>query len=87
MNAEKSAFPVIPPMDKEGCCALGYPLPDDGMNLRDWFAGQAISGLAWRPTSVPSGINHHETSQAAYDFADAMMVVRQRPAVGKVTEG
>lgn len=42
MDTEPSAFPVIPPMDKEGFCALGYPYPDAGMNLRDWFAGQAI---------------------------------------------
>jgi hypothetical protein len=43
---------------------------EQGMTLRDWFAGQALAGLA-RPLPV------NEAVKLAYDYADAMLKARQ----------
>jgi len=56
-----------------------FPNVDDGqlnwsgMDLRDWFAGQALAGLL--------AVNDPERGdqvQIAYDYADAMLVERKR---------
>ena len=39
------AFPVIPPANEHGHYPSGYPYPDAGMTLRDYFAGQALIGI------------------------------------------
>lgn len=36
-----SAFPVIPPSDN----AAGFPYPESGMTLRDYFAAKAMQAL------------------------------------------
>ena len=74
-NADKSvrqylkpAFPVL----EQG--PTGLVLSDCGMSLRDWFAGQALSGLlacpGWEP---PPGDSF---AKAAYRQADDMMKAR-----------
>jgi hypothetical protein len=60
-----------------------------GMTLRDWFAGQALSGMLQRehayafldddPTSghtVKAATNNH--ARAAYNVADAMLAARKK---------
>jgi hypothetical protein len=42
-----------------------------GMSLRDWFAGQALVGLANRGQTV------EEIATYAYELADAMLEVRK----------
>lgn len=57
----------------------------EGMWLRDWFAGQALSGMLARegesdllhPASVKVA------AQWAYSFADAMMEARDKPTEPK----
>lgn len=44
-----------------------------GMTLRDWFAGQALIGLTGSP---------HRAAEAAYEYADAMLEARSKPADG-----
>ncbi len=44
-----------------------------GMSLRDWFAGQALIGIASRGAS-PSEVQ----ARFAYDMADAMMAQRAK---------
>ena len=41
-----------------------------GMSLRDWFAGQAASGLQGDPV---------DAAEWAYRFADAMLAEREKP--------
>lgn len=51
---------------------MGY---GDGMDLRDWFAGQALAGmLAHLPTLGPADI-----AADAYQWADAMLEARKTP--------
>ena len=59
------------------------PLPtylDEGMSLRDWFAGQALPGLIASSdgkidvNQEPVGINR---ARWAYALADAMMKARE----------
>lgn len=63
------AFPVT----------AGQQVYATGMSLRDWFAGQALAGLAsnctadglstWLPDSI---------ARRAYDYADAMLAAREK---------
>lgn len=41
-----SAFPVMPPTGQDVVGqASGYPYPETGMTLRDYFAAKAMNGL------------------------------------------
>lgn len=52
----------------------------DGMTLRDWFAGQALTGmLASAPVADRSKPNHKGWAANAYAFADAMLAERSKP--------
>ena len=51
-----------------------------GMSLRDWFAGQALAGIA--ANCDASGINgwsgiYSDAAATAYAFADAMLEARK----------
>ena len=54
--------------------------PFDGMTLRDWFAGQALTGLVQKPYGEPGEWSLDESAEytacAAYAFADAMLSER-----------
>jgi hypothetical protein len=57
-----------------------FPVPsgtgmDRGMDLRDWFAGQALVGLA---SSVHPGSTAVAIADACYQAADAMLRERAR---------
>lgn len=53
------------------------PHPEqDGMTLRQWYAGQALIGL-----SKMEGWNADEKAAWAFQHADAMLAYEQRPAV------
>jgi hypothetical protein len=64
-----------------------FPRADDvansnaGMSLRDWFAGQALAGLAVRNFSDGNDFMHREgpenAAEWAYAFADAMLEARK----------
>ena len=50
---------------------------EPGMSLRDWFAGQAMSGLlAANATYAGSTGNHPALAKDAYTTADAMLAER-----------
>ena len=65
-----AAFPVA-----GGCVS------SPGMNLRDWFAGQALAGyLAGRNNSKHDIPTNYETRRVAcdcYAYADAMIAARK----------
>lgn len=44
----------------------------EGMTLRDWFAGQALAGLD------PFAVNPQSAAQRAYNQADAMLAERAK---------
>lgn len=69
-----AAFPVIPPAYGDyGTIPSGFPFPDQGMSLRDYFAAAALHALCTRYPASPS------MAEEAYAYADAMLRVR-RPA-------
>lgn len=58
----------------------GFGKPEYGMNLRDWFAGQALAGMM--ANCDESGVNgwngiELRASKVAYKFADAMLEARK----------
>jgi hypothetical protein len=70
--SEKDNQEMAFPMDRYG---------NQGMTLRDWFAGQAMAGLCAAPDRhVPEGYVIWVTyvSDKAYKLADAMMEARKR---------
>lgn len=83
INDGGPAFPVIPPMEA-GTPGSGYPFPDAGMTLRDWFAGQALMGLLAMPQEKLQLIIGREEygfddlmAVNAYAMADAMLRARE----------
>lgn len=46
INDGGSAFPIFSPIAADGYPAAGYPFPESGMSLRDFFAGLALNGWA-----------------------------------------
>ena len=73
--------PAFPTMglgyDKEG---KAVEVRYEGMSLRDWFAGMAISGILGAPAqkslSLEEAINRF--SEASYALADAMLQEREK---------
>ena len=45
---------------------------NDGMELRDWFAGQALTGLL-----VANTEHRHDLQDTAYEIADRMLDARR----------
>jgi len=50
-------------------------------DLRDWFAGQALSGIMgfnydWFTSGTETGSRTHEAAYFAYSLADAMLAAR-----------
>jgi len=50
---------------------------DIGMTLRDWFAGQALAGIA-SISSENFSLPPHEEAEWAYQRADAMLAAREK---------
>lgn len=64
------AFPV--PCDSEGNSGRTHEQGLSGMSLRDYFAGQALSGMVIDQKRFPSQYAH-----LAYQVADEMLRQRQ----------
>ena len=71
-----SAFPVIPPLGADQQPAAGYPYPDPGMSLRDWFAGQALAGYLASCAGMEVSLNPRHAAQYDFEAADAMLAAR-----------
>lgn len=75
-NTGGPAFPVIPPANEHGHSIEGYPYPDGGMTLRDWFAGQALVGII---ASYPAMVsNRPKMAEGMYDPDDPADIDRMR---------
>jgi hypothetical protein len=68
-----SAFPVFDSI--HAGAGVDYACVGCGMTLRDWFAGQALAGLAVNSDicSDHSGIGVDTVADYAYRMADAML--------------
>ena len=65
------AFPTAVPQD--------WAMMQDGMSLRDWFAGQALTGIMAHHTIPPlHGRYDQSIVHRAYAIAQAMLVERQK---------
>ena len=64
-----AAFPVAVPER--------WYATQDGMGLRDWFAGQALVGVIARPSHLRV-TDAKLIAEQAYLIAQAMLVVRQK---------
>ena len=70
-----AAFPVLPPCCVDGAMASGYPYPEAGMTLRDYFAGQSLVVLG--PYAFSGGcLSGSWLATEAYRLADAMLAAR-----------
>lgn len=70
MNAMNSgsAFPIVIP-GEESC------VTEQGLSIRDWFAGQALMGILAFPRR---DINNLIICEQSYQIADAMIVERNK---------
>ena len=55
----------------------GYPVTTEGMTLRDYFAGQVLTGITLNRDAVD--YNAAGVSSFCYQIADAMIVARDTP--------
>ena len=51
---------------------------NNGMTLRDYFAGQALVGMLQNYTTQKFGVGEQTCARGAYEFADAMLAARER---------
>ena len=62
------------PISFGGRCRFVGP----NMELRDWFAGQALSGLSSHPGGLLTAPSPEEISKRAYEIADAMLAEKEK---------
>lgn len=67
----RPAFPLCIP-DFHG----DRPHLQEGMSLRDWFAGQALASMTVAP-DYSKGPCNHAMAERAYCIADAMLAARK----------
>ena len=74
INDGGPAFPTAPAYAADGR-TLSYGVA--GMALRDWFAGQALTGLMANPHANIEWMEKHAVT-SAYNAADAMLARREQ---------
>lgn len=92
MGARSDGGPAFPQFAVDACQRDGhgdliepFTTSEGGMCLRDWFAGQALTGLlAANATYGGRTDNREKLAGDAYQHADAMLKARARP---EPTEG
>ncbi len=72
-----AAFPLMPPQDTAAGIAVGYPYPEPGMTLRDYFAAAAMQGFCADHTRDQVD-NMRTLAGYAYEMADAMLKARTK---------
>jgi hypothetical protein len=79
--APDNGGPAFPQPDLSGYGMGPVEGPDgqyqmQGMTLRDWFAGQALAGIAASGSTLP----YKDDADMAYKYADAMLAARKGTA-------
>jgi hypothetical protein len=74
--AKNDGGPAFPVENRNG---LSWPRgkPPVGMSLRDWFAGQALMGLAAYPGREGEVNGSDHFAKWSYMLADAMIEIRE----------
>jgi len=72
INDGGSAFPQPAKHYDDGSSSIP---PNNGMTLRDWFAGQALAGLVLH--NDYGARSDDEIANGAYAYADAMIAARE----------
>ncbi len=70
MNNPKDGGPAFPRTHSEAEGPVGSMDAQKGMTLRDWFAGQAISGLT---ANARFSNTARDVERLSYEIADAMI--------------
>lgn len=71
MSDMKDGGPAFPQSERVGDVSVVY----GGMTLRDWFAGQVMTGLVANPHNKDSE-GGNAFARTAYQVADAMLAAR-----------
>lgn len=71
---EKSGGPAFP-----FSAEYGHPAAHGGMTLRDWFAGQALAGIAGPGGGDGFSLSPYDSANWAFEYADAMLAERSKP--------
>ena len=74
MAYNQQAFPV-PPAQIFPSGDITYA--EEGMTLRDYFAGQALAGILANCFSDTTAEQMHDVAPMAYKFADALIAERK----------
>lgn len=70
----KDGGPAFPSDAWDSCAEPGCVAgPMRGMSLRDWFAGQALSGINWKGYE-----RLDDSAQTCYALADFMIAQREK---------
>lgn len=78
MSAQNDGGPAFPCQSFEYDAGIRVPVFEHGMTLRDWFAGQALAGIAGMAMCVRSDDWPDDRCSAyAYELADAMLAARE----------
>lgn len=77
MSAKTNGGPAFPaqPIYQHPHGATGMS-SQEGMTLRDWFAGQALGGMLGGTPG--SHLQEEACAKAAYSYADAMLAERSK---------
>lgn len=69
--------PAFPWQPSDSC---GQPMHEgfSGMDLRDWFAGQALAGMDNSQMAQSGSVLAKAAAVSAYAYADAMLAARKR---------
>lgn len=73
MRTPNDGGPAFPWREEDG--GGGY-CQHKGMSLRDWFAGQALTGIVLSPLGSGGRVTFLSTARDAYRYADAMLAER-----------
>jgi len=69
------AFPFVPPCDDRGVPATGYGSFEYGMNMRQYFAAAALTGMLSNPNgAVMANWTPEMIAEHASKIADAMIL-------------
>ena len=68
------AFPRPPVLVEGNTAHKDYHWMQDGMRLRDYYAGQALAGVDMNNIQG----THQELAEALYEIADAMVAEKRR---------
>jgi hypothetical protein len=79
MSAKTNGGPAFPaqPIYQHPHGATGMS-SQEGMTLRDWFAGQVINGIVGGSLGSKMAVYADEAARLAYSYADAMLEERSK---------